>query len=471
MAAVDIGIGHDDDLVVAELIDVKLLAQSGAERRDDGRELVVAVDLVGARLFDVEHLAPERQNGLEARVAPLRGRAACAVALDDVELRQRRVAVVAVAQLVGHVEALEPVFAADIFARTARGFAGARGRERFFDDHAADGGVFLQKLRQAVEHDGIDERAHLGVAELGLRLALELGVRELDGDDRREALAAVLAGDAVALLEDAGLFAVGIERAGERSLEAGLVHAALRRVDVVGEGDDDFVVAVVILQRDLAHGVAALAGHINSFRVQGGLVAIDEVHKLADAALIAHRLAHGLLAALVGDGDAQAGVQKRLLAHAHVQRLIVVDRVLEHDGVGLEAHGRAGVVRLADNGHGLRDIAAGKLHLIDLPVFMHVHFQPLGQRVDDRGADAVQAAGDLIATAAELAARVQHGEYDLERGLAGLRLDVHGDTAAVIADADDVAGLDGQLDVAAVARERLVDGVVDDLIHQVVQAG
>ena len=205
--------------------------------------------------------------------------------------------------------------------------------------------------------------------------------------------------------------------------------------------------------------------------MQRGLVFVDEVHELADAALVTHRLAHGLLAALVGDGDAQAGVQKRLLAHAHVQRLIVVDRVLEHDGVGLEAHGRAGVVRLADDGHGLRDIAAGKLHLIDLPVFVHVHFQPLGQGVDDRGADAVQAAGDLIATAAELAARVQHGEHHLERGLAGLRLDVHGDAAAVIADADDVAGLDGELDVAAVARERLVNGVVDDLIHQVVQAG
>ena len=66
VAAVDIGIGHDDDLVVAELIDVKLIAQPGAERRDDGRELVVAVDLVGAGFFDVEHLAPERQDGLEA---------------------------------------------------------------------------------------------------------------------------------------------------------------------------------------------------------------------------------------------------------------------------------------------------------------------------------------------------------------------------------------------------------------------
>ena len=88
MAAVNIGIGHDDDLVIAELLDVKLLAESRAERRDDGGELVVAVDLVGARLFDVEHLAPERQDRLKARVASLRGRAACTVALDDVELGQ-----------------------------------------------------------------------------------------------------------------------------------------------------------------------------------------------------------------------------------------------------------------------------------------------------------------------------------------------------------------------------------------------
>ena len=44
--------------------------------------------------------------------------------------------------------------------------------------------------------------------------------------------------------------------------------------------------------------------------------------------------------------------------------------------------------------------------------------EPLGQRVDDRDADAVQAAGDLVALAAELAAGVEHGEHDLGRGLA-----------------------------------------------------
>ena len=46
-------------------------------------------------------------------------------------------------------------------------------------------------------------------------------------------------------------------------------------------------------------------------------------------------------------------------------------------------------------------------------VAVDVELEPLGERVDDRDADAVQAAGHLVAGAAELAAGVQHGEDDL----------------------------------------------------------
>ena len=82
----------------------------------------------------------------------------------------------------------------------------------------------------------------------------------------------------------------------------------------------------------------------------------------------------------------------------------------------------------------------------------------------------MQAAGDLIAAAAEFAARMQDRIDDLERGAAGLGLNVHGDAAAVIGDGDGVAGVDRHGDVGAVAREGLVDGVVHDLIDEMVQA-
>ena len=83
----------------------------------------------------------------------------------------------------------------------------------------------------------------------------------------------------------------------------------------------------------------------------------------------------------------------------------------------------------------------------------------------------MQAAGDLVAAAvAELAAGVQDGEHDLEGGLALLLHRVDGDAAAVVDDGDRVVGVDRHVDARAVAGQRLVDGVVDDLVDEVVQA-
>ena len=108
------------------------------------------------------------------------------------------------------------------------------------------------------------------------------------------------------------------------------------------------------------------------------------------------------------------------------------------------------------------------------PVAPDTHFHPFGERVDDGGADAVQAAGDLVAVLVELAAGVQLGQRDLGGTALGLVLVVHlhagGNAAAVIDDGDRVVAVDGDDDVVAMAGQRLVDRVVDHLEHQVVQA-
>ena len=75
-----------------------------------------------------------------------------------------------------------------------------------------------------------------------------------------------------------------------------------------------------------------------------------------------------------------------------------------------------------------------------------------GQRVDDGDADAVQAAGDLVAAAAELAAGVQHGQHDLDRRLALGGDDVDRDATAVVDDPDAAVGQ--QRDVDASWRSR-----------------
>ena len=107
----------------------------------------------------------------------------------------------------------------------------------------------------------------------------------------------------------------------------------------------------------------------------------------------------------------------------------------------------------------------------DVAVAADLGVEPLGQRVDDRHADAVQTAGDLVAAAlAELAAGVQHRQHDLEGRLALL---LHGrdrDAGAAVDDRDRVVGMDRDLDGVVTAGQRLVNRVVNNLVDEVMQA-
>src|SRR5690606_27464260 len=79
-------------------------------------------------------------------------------------------------------------------------------------------------------------------------------------------------------------------------------------------------------------------------------------------------------------------------------------------------------------------------------------------------------AGDGVATATELAAGVQLRQHQLDGGLALHRVDVGRDPASVVHHPHAAVGQQGDLDPVRVAGQGLVDRVVDDLAHQVVQS-
>ena len=152
-----------------------------------------------------------------------------------------------------------------------------------------------------------------------------------------------------------------------------------------------------------------------------------------------------------------------------MENLVVIHQCVEHLRVGLKGDGGTGMVGVADDLHLLGNVTPGELHLVDMSVLVHLHLQPLGKGVYHGRAHAVKTAGYLVAPAAELTAGVQNGIYHLQSGPARLGLDVYGDAPAVVGDGDGIALVDGHGDVRAVARQRLVDGIVHDLIHQMVQ--
>ena len=104
MGAVDVGVGHDDDAVVAQVFVAVFRARAAAERLDQVGDLLVGAELVAAGAGDVEDLAAQRQDRLGGAVARLLGRAAGRVALDDEELGAVRGVLRAVGQLAGQAQ-------------------------------------------------------------------------------------------------------------------------------------------------------------------------------------------------------------------------------------------------------------------------------------------------------------------------------------------------------------------------------
>ena len=168
-----------------------------------------------------------------------------------------RIAFAAVGELAGQAAAVERAFAASQVAGLAGGFAGAGSLNGLVDDALGDGRILLEVATQALVDEGLHGAGDVGV-ELALGLAFELRLRQLDADHGHQSFAHVVAAQVfLQILEKTERLADGVDGARQRGAEAGEMRTAVDGVDVVGEAEDGFGVAVVVLQRDLDFDLVA----------------------------------------------------------------------------------------------------------------------------------------------------------------------------------------------------------------------
>ena len=351
MRAVDVGVGHDDDLVIAQLVGVELVvADAGAERGNQRADLLRAQHLVEAHALDIQDLAAQRQHRLEFAVAALLGGAAGRVALDDEQFGLRRVLLLAVGELARQRGDAERILARHL-ARLARGLARGRGLDHLADDDLGFGRMLLEPGLQRFVDDAFDHRAHLRRDQLVFGLRGEFRVGHLDRQHRGQAFAAIVAGERdLFLLGDAADFGIAGDLPRQRAAEAGEMRAAVALRDVVGEAQHVLVVAVVPPQRGFDDDAVALGVDHDRRRNERGLVAVEIVDERLDAALVAHLLALLDRMAHVGQHDGDAGIEEGELAQPVLQRREIELDHGEGFGRGQERHfGAALAVGVADD--------------------------------------------------------------------------------------------------------------------------
>ena len=254
------------------------------------------------------------------------------------------------------------------------------------------------------------------------------------------------------------------------------MRAAVRRGDVVGEGVYVLRVGVVVLHGHLDQDPVLDAFGVDGLREQHLLVLVQVLDELLQAAFEAEVVLLRFLAPLVPEDDPHALVQERHLPQA-VAQYVVLELAGLKDSLGIvlalhvrpELDGCAGAVGRADHLQVVDVFAPFILLLVDLAVLVHRHGEMPAQRVHHAGADAVQAAGNLVSPAAEFAAGVQDRQADFHRRAMHLRMQADREAAPVVHDRHGAVLVQRDVDLVAEAGQRLVHGVVHDFIHQVMQ--
>ena len=264
--------------------------------------------------------------------------------------------------------------------------------------------MFLEPLGDAVAYQALDRRADLGGHQLILGLGRELGVGDLDREHAGEPFAGVLAAQLHLLpLGRAGALGIGRDHPGEGGAEGRQMGAPVALGDVVGEAQHGLVVAVVPPQREVDLDLVAPAADDERRLQERSLGLVQVTDERLHPALVVEDLLERLGVAQVAEIDHHAGVEERQLAQAMLQRFPVELDVGEGRQRGQEGHFRPGQElavlpprRRPDDAQGQDGVAAFKAHLVGLAGAMDAQHQPVGEGIDDRDADAVEAAGDLV---------------------------------------------------------------------------
>ena len=388
---IDVGIGHDDDLVVAQFLVVRLLAvfakaKSYAQSLDDVVYLLVLECLVPHYTFNVEDLTADGQDGLEMTVTSLLGTAARRVTLDDEEFAVCCISVGAVGQFAGQTTASHGRLALYVLACLACSYTCCGCQNHLVHDDFRLVGVLLQVVAESFAYGLLDCTSHFAVAKLCLGLAFELGLCHLHADNGCQTFAEVLAGNLNMVLGKflqflhALFLGIALQCACQGGAETLKVSTTLYGVDVVYIGVQVLGITSVVHDGYL-DGYSLLFGvQVDDIVDKACAGAVDVAYKVAQTTLaVENFLADAFYAGClidvqshVGKGDVYAGIQVCQFAHTVGQDVVFVDGGSEYACIGPELLACASQVGFSNHAYWSVGLSLVIQLLVDLTVAEHL---------------------------------------------------------------------------------------------------
>ena len=135
MGTVNIGISHNDDLVISQFGNIEIIMNTGTKGGNHSLDLRIGVNLIQTGLFHVQNLTAQGQDRLGRAGTGRLGGATCGISLYDVDLAVLRILIGAVCQLSGQSHTIESGLSSGQVAGFSRCLTGTLGQNGFFQNH------------------------------------------------------------------------------------------------------------------------------------------------------------------------------------------------------------------------------------------------------------------------------------------------------------------------------------------------
>ena len=143
MCTVNVGIGHDHDLMITEFFHIKIFGDPCTESCDHISDLFGIQYSVQSCFFYVQNFTAQRQDRLCFGVSGLDGRTAGGIPFDDIDFTFIRITAGAVCQFAGHSCIFQTCLSTNQFPCLSRRVSGSGSHHTFFDDGFPDRRIFL----------------------------------------------------------------------------------------------------------------------------------------------------------------------------------------------------------------------------------------------------------------------------------------------------------------------------------------
>ena len=427
--------------------------------------------------FHIQYFSLHRKDGLEAPVAALLRAASCGVSFHHEEFAMFWIVDGAVCKFSRKPAGIEYAFAARQVARFPRSFPCFRRMKAFFYDSFCIRRVLFQPVHQLRTDDRFDDAFYFAVAEFRFCLSFELRLRNLHAQNGRQPFAEIVSRQLNFIVFNETVFRCEVvERPCQRSSETDKMRASFMCVDIIDIGKNIFVILVVILERDFHFDHSAVFVFIFSLCHddlfgQCRTRCIDVLDKLSKTALKMKFLFNLRFCSQVFNAQSNTRVEECKFAQALRNGIKFKNAVFKNRSVRNKSRfcARFSCFRFSDE-LDRRDGIPFFIFLIKyFSVPVDFDLEPFAERIDDRNAYAVKPARNFVRVLVEFSACVEDGHNHLERRSIFLFLNVGRNSPPVVFNADGSVGIDGHIDIRAIACKSFVDGVVHNFIDKVMQ--